>query len=98
MKDYVTKAYFQRFGKNEGVDAWMATTTAKPFVDPTTPVTPISDPDPVKTTTTTSGAAVAGSPAAATTTTTTTTTTTAKPAAATPVKTGTTVAKKPGVK
>ena len=98
MKDYVTKAYFQRFGKNEGVDAWMASATAKPFVDPTTPVTPISDPDPVKTTTTTSGAAVSGTPAASTTTTTTTTTTTVKPAATTPVKTGTTVAKKPGVK
>ena len=40
MKDYVTKAYFQRFGKNDGVDAWMASAVAKPFVDPTTPGDP----------------------------------------------------------
>jgi len=95
MKDYVTKAYFQRFGKNDGVDAWMASAVAKPFVDPTTPVTPVSDPEPTKTTT--SGTAATATPAPVNATPATTTTTVKATTAPAPAKTTTTVAKKPGI-
>ncbi|MBP9663715.1 MAG: hypothetical protein KBD94_03785 [Pyrinomonadaceae bacterium] len=64
LKTNVEKAYNVRFGKKEGVDVWVATAVARPFVNPQTPITPVSDPDPTTT-----------SPAATTTTTTTTTTT-----------------------
>ncbi|MFZ1699342.1 MAG: hypothetical protein WBO10_02985 [Pyrinomonadaceae bacterium] len=67
MKKNVEGAYKLRFAKEEGVDAWIAGTMSKPFPDPTTPVMPISDPEPAKTdaasTTTTPAAAV--KPAAA---------------------------------
>ncbi|MEP7076751.1 MAG: hypothetical protein ABI878_13175 [Acidobacteriota bacterium] len=38
--------------KDVKVDDFVASATAKPFEDPTSPVTPIADPEPVKTTTT----------------------------------------------
>ncbi len=55
MKKNVADAYNLRFGKTEGVDAWINATIAKPFTNPTTPVTPIVDPEPgaAPTTTTT---------------------------------------------
>lgn len=52
MKKNVEDAYFVRLGKKEPVDAWIATAVTKPFPNPTTPITPITDPDPVTTTTT----------------------------------------------
>lgn len=47
MKKNVEDAYNVRFGKREGVDAWIMTAIAKPFVNPTTPIEPIKDPEPV---------------------------------------------------
>jgi len=82
MKKNVDDAYFRRFGKNEGVDTWISSAIAKPLVNPTTPIAPISDPEPVKT------EAAATTPVSNVTTTTTTTvkpaTTPAKPAAPAP--------------
>lgn len=51
MKKNVADAYKVRFAKDEGVDAWITATVAKPFVNPTTPVQPVTDPEPAKTTT-----------------------------------------------
>lgn len=73
MKQNVADAYKLRFAKDEGVDAWIASAVAKPFVNPQTPVQPISDPEPVKTDATSS--TPASSPA-----------TTVKPAAPAPIK------------
>ncbi len=81
MKKNVEDAYKLRFGKTEGLDAWISSTIAKPFVNPTTPIAPISDPEPVKTETTTNGVA-------STTTTTTTGGTTTVPASTTTNTTG----------
>ncbi|MBP7416898.1 MAG: hypothetical protein KA831_09615, partial [Pyrinomonadaceae bacterium] len=47
MKKNVEDAYFVRFGKKDGVDPWIMTAVAKPFVNPTTPIEPIKDPEPV---------------------------------------------------
>ncbi len=47
--------YKRRFEKETGLDAYVATTLAKPFPNPTSEVQPISDPDPVVTTTSTTG-------------------------------------------
>ncbi|MBK7394122.1 MAG: hypothetical protein IPI64_12630 [Chloracidobacterium sp.] len=47
MKKNVEDAYNVRFGKKDGVDAWIMTAVAKPFVNPTTPIEPIKDPEPV---------------------------------------------------
>lgn len=58
--------YKSRFDKETGLDAYIATTVAKPFPNPTSEVTPVSDPEPAKTTTTTSSpAGGAAQPAAA---------------------------------
>jgi hypothetical protein len=66
MKKNVADAYKVRFAKDTGVDEWITSAVAKPFVNPTTPVTPISDPEPAKTTTgTTATPAPATSPAPA---------------------------------
>jgi len=46
MKKNVQDAYKVRFGKETGVDEWIASATKKPFVDPTTPVTPVTDSTP----------------------------------------------------
>lgn len=56
MKKNVEDAYKVRFAKSDGLDAWIASAVAKPFVNPTTPIAPISDPEPVKTATTTPAA------------------------------------------
>lgn len=47
MKKNVEDAYNVRFGKKDGVDPWIATAVAKPFINPTTPIEPIKDPEPV---------------------------------------------------
>ncbi len=52
MKANVEAAYKVRFGNTTGMDQWVATAVAKPFVNPQTPITPISDPEPATTTTT----------------------------------------------
>lgn len=56
--------YKRRFDKETGLDAYVSTTIAKPFPNPTTPVTPISDPEP----TTTTGTAAPATAAPASTT------------------------------
>jgi len=43
--------YKRRFDKETGLDAYVAQTTAKPFPNPTSEVTPIADPDPAPSTT-----------------------------------------------
>jgi hypothetical protein len=64
--------YTVRFQKQEGIDAWISSTVTKPFPDPTSPVAPVSDPEPTTsapTTTTGTSPAVAKptpSPASAT--------------------------------
>ena len=45
MKQNVESAYKLRFGKVEGVDTWIAGVAAKPFPNPTSPITPVSDPE-----------------------------------------------------
>jgi len=66
--------YRRRFDKTEGVDAWVATAVNKPFVNPQTPIAPVSD-EPATTTTSTTTSPAASS---------TTAPTTAKPAATAP--------------
>lgn len=79
--------YKRRFEKDTGLDAFVASTLIKPFPNPTTPVTPVADPDlPVTTTTTgTTSAAPAAAPP----------TTAAKPATKPMSTTGTKPATKP---
>lgn len=45
--------YKRRFDKDAGLDAYVASTLAKPFPNPTSEVAPIADPEPATTTTTT---------------------------------------------
>jgi hypothetical protein len=52
IKKALDFSYKRRFEKMDGLDAWIANVQKQPFVNPTTPITPISDPDPVPTTTT----------------------------------------------
>ena len=59
MKKNVADAYKVRFAKDTGVDAWIAAAVAKPFVNPTTPVAPISDPEPTATASTGTGVGAA---------------------------------------
>jgi hypothetical protein len=54
MRQNVEGAYKLRFAKTEGMDAWIAGVNSKPFPDPTTPITPISDPEPATAASTTS--------------------------------------------
>ena len=56
LEDEVKRLYNIRFGKATGVEQWVASTTAKPLPDPTSPVQPVTDPEPTNTTTTTTGA------------------------------------------
>ena len=56
--------YEGRFQKKDGLDAYIASVTAKPVPDPTTPVTPVNDPEP----TTTTGTAAPATAAPASTT------------------------------
>jgi hypothetical protein len=56
LRTTLQEIYKRRFDKTEGLEAWVATTTVKPFVNPQTPIQPIVDPEPAKpgaTTTTT---------------------------------------------
>lgn len=93
--------YKRRFDKDAGLDAYVASTLAKPFPNPTSEVTPVSDPEPATTTTTTTvqptkpattGQPVKAAPATAV----TKPVSDAKPKASTPAKTpsATTVAVK----
>ncbi len=89
MKDNVVGAYKVRFAKEVGVDEWIATALKKPFVNPTTPVAPVSDPEPVASTPSgngTGGAGVAPKPVVTTTPPAKPVTTPAKPATAPPAK------------
>lgn len=63
MKSNVEAAYKLRFGKVDGVDRWIAGVVAKPFPNPTSPITPVSDPE-ATTTTSTSGSVPTAQPAA----------------------------------
>ncbi|HRI03413.1 MAG TPA: hypothetical protein PLL77_06690 [Pyrinomonadaceae bacterium] len=83
MKKNVEDAYNVRFGKKDGVDPWIATAVAKPFINPTTPIEPIKDPEPVAPVTQTTTPPVTA-PA-----------TTGKPATSAPAKPAATPAKKP---
>ena len=53
MHKKLEDAYKLRFDKTAGLDAWIADAVKKPLINPTTPVTPISDPEPVVAPTTT---------------------------------------------
>jgi hypothetical protein len=61
----LTILYEGRFNKKDGLDAYIASVTAKPVPNPTTPITPVNDPE----TTTTSSAPATARPATATATT-----------------------------
>jgi hypothetical protein len=50
--------YKVRFPKNEGMDAWIGSTVAKPFPDPTSAVAPVNDADAPATTTGSTGPGV----------------------------------------
>jgi len=50
--------YQRRFEKKDGLETYIASTVAKPMPNPTSPITPVADPEPAKPTTTT------GAPAA----------------------------------
>ncbi|HEX6123979.1 MAG TPA: hypothetical protein VFZ23_01275 [Pyrinomonadaceae bacterium] len=76
--------YEGRFNKKEGLDAYISSVTAKPLPNPTSPITPVNDPDP--TTTTTSAPAGGAKPASASSTT--------KPVSTTGPQTKTVAAKK----
>jgi hypothetical protein len=52
--------YKRRFDKDTGLDAYVASTLARPFPNPTSAVTPVSDPDPATTTTGTTAPAASG--------------------------------------
>ena len=54
--------YKRRTDKDTGMEAFVAGMLSKPFPNPTTPVTPVADPEPTTTTTTTTSAPAAGSP------------------------------------
>lgn len=60
----LTVLYEGRFNKKDGLDAYIASVTSKPVPNPTTPITPVNDPE---TTTTSSAPATAAKPVAATT-------------------------------
>lgn len=57
--------YQRRFEKTDGMDKWIADSTAKPLPNPTSAVEPVSDPEPTTTTTTTGTAPAAGTGTAA---------------------------------
>ncbi|MEQ1922566.1 MAG: hypothetical protein ABL952_08660 [Pyrinomonadaceae bacterium] len=95
MKKNVEDAYNVRFGKKDGVDGWIMTAVAKPFVNPTTPIEPIKDPEPVAPVTSTAtqpttapmtGPATNGKPPV---------TTQSKPATSAPAKPAATTVKNP---
>lgn len=57
--------YKQRFDKETGLDAYISTTVAKPFPNPTSEVTPVEASEPVKTSTSTTAAPATAQPAKA---------------------------------
>jgi hypothetical protein len=57
--------YKRRFDKDTGLDAYIATTTAKPFPNPTSAVTPVVDAEPAKATSSTTTPTTTAAPAAA---------------------------------
>ncbi len=66
LNKIVEELYVRRFEKKDGLPAYVASAVAKPFVDPTTPVQPVADPEPAKTdvdTTTSAPAADTAKPA-----------------------------------
>lgn len=58
--------YNSRFGKKDGLDTYIAAAVTKPMPNPTSPVTPVADPEPATTTTTTGTTAPAPAAAAKT--------------------------------
>jgi hypothetical protein len=48
LKTTLQELYKRRFDKTEGLDTWVASTTAKPFLNPQTPIQPVVDPEPAK--------------------------------------------------
>jgi hypothetical protein len=90
VKKKLDFSYNRRFGKMDGLDAWVANLQKQPFVDPATPVKPVSDPEPTKAPSAPAASAPTTAPAAVPPT---------KPPApatkpaATPVKQGATTAK-----
>lgn len=46
IKKVLDFSYNRRFGKMDGLDTWVANVQKQPFVNPSTPVTPITDPEP----------------------------------------------------
>lgn len=91
MKKNVEDAYNVRFGKKDGVDPWITTAVAKPFINPTTPIEPIKDPEPVAPVTQTATTPVT----APVTTVKPPVTTQAKPATSAPAKPAATSVKNP---
>lgn len=89
IKKALDFSYNRRFGKMDGIDAWIATVVKQPFENPSNPVTPVSDPEPVTTTssTTTTPPATNGKPV--------TTAPATKPATTPATKPATTPATKP---
>lgn len=53
LKQQLQVLYKRRTDKDAGMEAFVSTMIAKPFPNPTTPVTPVADPEPTPTTTTT---------------------------------------------
>ena len=53
------ETYKRRFDKTDGLDAYVSSAVAKPLPNPTSEVTPVSDPEPAKTTSSTAPAATA---------------------------------------
>ena len=89
MRTNIENAYKLRFAKGtEGMDAFIAEAAKKPFQNPMTPVTPISDPEPVKTDATSSTPTAPATTAPAKAGTPTTTTKPAGPIKPAPAKPG----------
>ena len=91
--------YNVRFAKTDGVDAYISQAMSKPLPDPTSPVTPISDPEPSKDASTTTGSTTTAPAATPATTPAKPATPAAKPTVPTKpasVNSGTTTAKKAG--
>ncbi|HKP68289.1 MAG TPA: hypothetical protein VJV05_03330 [Pyrinomonadaceae bacterium] len=54
--------YKRRTDKDAGLDAFISSMISKPFPNPTTPVTPVADPEPTTTTTTTTAVPASAAP------------------------------------
>lgn len=63
IKKAIDFSYNRRFGKMDGLDAWIANSVKQPFENPTTPVTPVSDPEPTTTSSTTTATPPVTTPA-----------------------------------